>query len=271
MKNQEIISGIKHGSESAWNKLLSSLSDPFCRQIKPILKDVRDITFDDVFEEACIDLMENIKAGKLDEGENNLEGYFFRICKRKALRYASKKKNISVDDDNVVIKDVGSELLPGTPDEESEDDALVNAFLERVLETMPQNQQELLRHFFWDKMSMAEIAAVHGLKNENVAKSLKKRYMENFKKKAKKMLDDDLMAEEAIGRVFERAALRDQIDECRHLESGVLQASACKGGKKVFTEKDIIEGVRNNSPSAWKALYAYFYERMSKDLSQILE
>ncbi len=144
MKNQEIISGIKHGSESAWNKLLSSLSDPFCRQIKPILKDVRDITFDDVFEEACIDLMENIKAGKLDEGENNLEGYFFRICKRKALRYASKKKNISVDDDNVVIKDVGSELLPGTPDEESEDDALVNAFLERVLETMPKNQQELI-------------------------------------------------------------------------------------------------------------------------------
>ena len=267
----DTIKGIKNASDSAWKHLFSTLRGNMGRQLGPILKDVNDITFDDVFEEACIDLMENIKAGKLDEGEHNLEGYLYTICKRKALRYASKKKDISMDSGNFFLQDEGSVQDLGTPEEESDDDKMVNAFLERVLDAMPQRQREMLRHFYWVKMSMAEIASVHGLKNEEVAKSLKSRYMNNFRKIAKQMLEDDQMAEEAIERTFERAALRSQLDECRHLESGVLLSSACKDGKNLFTEEDIISGIKNNSPMAWKALYAYFYAGIREDVSGILE
>jgi len=239
----DIIKGIRNGSDSAWNHLFSALRGSFGRQLSPILKNVNDITFDDVFEEACIDLMENIKAGKLDEGEHNLEGYLYTICKRKALRYASKKEGISMDSGKLFLQDEGSVQDFGTPEEESDDDKMVNAFLERVLDAMPQRQREMLRHFYWDKMSMAEIASVHGLKNEDVAKSLKSRYMNNFRKIAKKMLEDDQLAEEAIERTIERAALRNQIDECRHLESGALLSSACKDGKTKLTEEEIICGI----------------------------
>ena len=271
MKGKDLINEILGGSDAVWRHLFSSPAEKIRKQIQPIMKDVRDITFDDVFEEACIVLMENVKAGKLDEGETNLEGYLFVICKRIALRQAAKKKNLSLDAGEFILKDEKGEEYTGTPEDEAADTAEVNAFLDRVLEAMPANQRAILQHFYWDRMSMTEIAALCGLKNENVAKTTKNRCMEKFKKLAKQMLADDEMAETAIARTIERAALRNQIDECRHLESGVLIASACKDGRTMMSEKEIIEGIRSNSPVAWKALYATIFTNLKKEISPLLD
>ncbi len=127
-----------------------------------------------------------------------------------------------------------------------------------------------LRYFYWDKMSMSEIAALCGFKNENVAKSTKKRYMEKFKEMAAKMLEDDQMAEAAIGRTVERAAIREQLEECRQMGSGVLVASSLKEGKSMLGENEIIVGIRENSPVAWKALYASIYDKLKKELGPII-
>lgn len=270
MSGKELINGIKAGSNSVWKHLFSSPAAAMRRQLGPIMKDVSDVTFDDVFEEACIALMENVKAGKLDEEGLNLEGYLYTICKRIAFRYARKKKPLSLDSESVTLSDEGQEQVPGTPEEEENDSRRVEAFFERVLDSMPANQRAVLKYFYWDKMSMSEIASLCGFKNENVAKSTKKRYMENFKKIARQMLDNDEIADEAIARTIERASLRNQLDECRHLESGVLAASACKEGKTILTEKEIISGIRSNSPVAWKALYAHLFAQLQRDISPIL-
>ena len=234
------------------------------------MKEVKDVTFDDVFEEACIILMENVKAGKLDEKETNLEGYLYVVCKRIALRYA-KKKSLSIDRNEVVLKEEGTESSLGTPEEESADVEMVKAFLDKVLEAMPSNQRAILQYYYWDKMSMSEIAALCGFKNENVAKSTKNRYMEKFRTIARQMLEDDELAEAAIARTIERASLRNQINECRNLGSGKLMASACKDGMAMLSEKEIIEGIHNNSPVAWKALYASIYDKLRQEISPILE
>jgi RNA polymerase sigma factor (sigma-70 family) len=271
MTGKDLIKGIKEDSGKVWRHLFSSPAEAVRRKVEPMMKDVRDVTFDDVFEEACIILMENVKAGKLDEGETNLEGYLFIVCKRIALKHATKKKAVSLDDGEITLKDERSEVYMGTPDEEAADSDEVTAFLDRVLEAMPANQRTILQHFYWDKMSMSEIAALCGLKNENVAKTTKNRCMDKFRKLAKQMLEDDEMAEAAIAKTIERAALRNQIDECKHLESGALIASACKDGKTMLSEKEIIEGIRNNSPVAWKALYATIFNNLKKEISPILE
>lgn len=270
MNAKKIIEGIKTDSAPVWKHLFSISSGAVGKQVRPILNNVRDVTFDDVFEEACIILMENVKAGKLDGGEANLEGYLYVICKRIALRYAGKKNADSIDSGGLVIKDEGAEHIMGTPEEEAEDEAEVAAFLDRVLAEMPANQSAILRHFLWDRMSMGEIAAMCGLKNANVAKSLKKRYMDNFKSLAKKMLNDDAAAEAAIERTIERAALRDQLDECRHVGLGVLVSSACKDGKGMPEGKDIVDGIKINSPLAWKALYARSYDNLKREIEPLL-
>lgn len=271
MTGKEIIRGIKEDSNAVWRHLFSLPAQAVHKQIRPLLKEVRDVTFDDVFEEACIILMENVKAGKLDGKETNLEGYLYVVCKRIALRHANKKKPLSIDNEEVLLKDDGTDPSLGTPEEEAADAERVKAFLDKVLEAMPPNQRAILRYFYWDKMSMSEIAALSGFKNENVAKSTKNRYMEKFKSIARRMLEDDELAEAAIARTVERASLRNQINECRHLESGALIASACKDGKTMLSEKEIIEGIRDNSPLAWKALYATVYHKLRQDISPILD
>ena len=103
MTDRDIIQGIESGQTS------------IRQHIQHILSGVRDVTFDDVYQEACIILMENTKAGKLDnESEMNLPGYLYVICKRVALRYAAKKRPFRIVEkptskDEVVIKEEGEE------------------------------------------------------------------------------------------------------------------------------------------------------------------
>ena len=253
MTDKDIISGIESGMTG------------IRQHIQPILSGVRDVTFDDVYQEACIILMENIKAGKLDtEGEMNLSGYLYVICKRVALRYAARKRPLRIAEkpagkDEVVIKDEGEE--PETESAErmemEEEEAL--RFLDRVLDSIPPTCKSILKRFYWDKMSMRDIATLTGLKNEDTAKSTKKRCMDKFRSIAKAMLEDDEKAEAAIRRTIERAALRDQLEECRQLESGTLARAAHTEGGDKLTDKDIIEGIKNNSSVAWRALFKETY------------
>ena len=249
MTDKDIISGIESGVTS------------IRQHIQPILSGVRDVTFDDVYQEACIILMENIKAGKLDnESEMNLPGYLYVICKRVALRYAAKKRPFRIVEkptskDEVVIKEEGDEQESESAEwmEMEEEEAM--RFLDRVLDSIPPTCKSILKRFYWDKMSMKDIATLTGFKNEDTAKSTKKRCMDKFRSIAKAMLEDDEKADAAIRRTIERAALRDQLDECRQLESGTLSRAAHTEGSVKLTDKDIIEGIKSNSPVAWRALF----------------
>ena len=250
MTDKDLISGIESGVTS------------IRQHIQPILSGIRDVTFDDVYQEACIILMENIKAGKLDtESEMNLSGYLYVICKRIALRYAAKKRPFRIVEkptgkDEVIIKDEGEDRETGSAEcmEMEEEEAM--RFLDRVLDSIPPTCKSILKRFYWDNMSMKDIATLTGLKNEDTAKSTKKRCMDKFRSIAKAMLEDDEKAEIAIRRTIERAALRDQLDECRQLESGTLSRAAHTEGSVKLTDKDIIEGIKSNSPVAWRELFS---------------
>ena len=157
--------------------------------------------------------------------------------------------------DEVIIKDEGEERETESAElmEMEEEEAM--RFLDRVLDSIPPTCKSILKRFYWDKMSMKDIATLTGLKNEDTAKSTKKRCMDKFRSIAKAMLEDDEKAEIAIRRTIERAALRDQLDECRQLESGTLARAAHTEGSVKLTDKDIIEGIKSNSPVAWRALF----------------
>ena len=249
MTDRDIIQGIESGQTS------------IRQHIQPILSGVRDVTFDDVYQEACIILMENIKAGKLDnESEMNLPGYLYVICKRVALRYAAKKRPFRIVEKptskgEVVIKDEGEEQESKSAECMEMEEEETMRFLDRVLDSIPPTCKSILKRFYWDKMSMKDIATLTGLKNEDTAKSTKKRCMDKFRSIAKAMLEDDEKADAAIRRTIERAALRDQLDECRQLESGTLSRAAHTEGSVKLTDKDIIEGIKSNSPVAWRALF----------------
>lgn len=225
MTDSEIIKGIKNNSEAAWREAYMQMKPGIKMQVMPLLKDVVDVTFDDVFEEGLIILMENVKDGKIDEnGSNNLSGYLYTICRRIALKHYKKKPLMIVVEEKVDPADHGDI----DPDVLMEQDREAREFLDRVLNSIPENCKKILKRFYWDHMPMDMIAAMMGLKNANTAKTTKNRCMDKFKDIAKKMLADDEKAEVAVQRSVERAALRDLFEQLRQEEDGSLAMAACK-------------------------------------------
>ena len=241
MTDNDIIRGIRENSESSWRELFAQTHSQFAPKISAILKRSLATTYEDVYEQACMDLMENVKDGRLVEGDGvNLTGYLYTICWRRALRAENshkvqEKRNEKMAHDTVE-EEASEKFAPDVmmvynpdSDAEAEDEAL--AFLDRVLDSIPESCRQLLRRFYWDKLPMRDIAAAMGLKNDDVAKATKNKCMNKFKSIAKAMLADDEKAEDAVTRVVERDALRDLLEECRKEAAGDWSIAA-------LTEKD---------------------------------
>jgi len=237
MTDSEIIRGIRDNSPAAWRAAYSQMKPSVRQQVAPLLRDVKGVEFDDIFEDGLIILMENIKDGKLTEdGGTNLAGYLYIICKRLALRQLQRKDPEPQPEG--VTKVTGPKggftiIVPGHEDGElidpevmKEEDRYARDFLDRVLSSLPENCRMILKRFYWDHLPMDRIAPLMGLKNANTAKTTKNRCMDKYKDIAKKMLADDEKAEKAIQRSVERSAVRDLLEQLRKEDSGELSMAA---------------------------------------------
>lgn len=233
MTDNDIIRGIRENSESAWRAFFAKTHDQFKPKISAILKRASETTYEDIYEQSCLDLMDNVKDGKLVESEDvNLSGYMYTICWRLALKAETKRKRAEVRmEEYLPEEEVQLEYDPADQDT-AENEAM--AFLNKVLESMPIQCRQIFRRFYWDKMPMKDIAAAMGLKNDDVAKATKSKCMKKFKDIAKAMLADDEKAEDAVRRTVERDALRDLLEECRKEAAGDWAVAALKdnGDKK---------------------------------------
>ena len=241
MTDNDIIRGIRENSSAAWRELYHASVGGIRAKIEPMLKKVKHITFDDLFKDACITLMEDVKKGKVKEGTGtNLSGYLYTICWRAALRQNDRevrpkepvKAVVNMRNGAVIVEEPNEGMKDEDPDVAQKKEKEAFEFLDRVLKAIPEDCRKLLRRFYWDKMPMKDIAPAMGLKNENVAKVKKNRCMDKFKEMAKAMLADDERAEEAVRRTIERDALRDLLEDFRQEECGDLALAALKGKDK---------------------------------------
>lgn len=192
-----------------------------------ILSKVTDWEFEDIYAEGLIMLMEHIKQGRLNE-ENctNLSGYVYMICKHIALKkYHQAQKNCPYDQTAFMQKASDKSF---DPDEMAQDDEMVKEFLDRVFSEMPDKCRGLLKRFYWERMSMDEIAPLLGLRNADATKTTKNRCMNKFKELAKMMLENDERAEIAVQRTVERESLRGLLEQFRQESEGKIVAAACR-------------------------------------------
>lgn len=239
MTDNDIIQGIRENSSAAWRELYLSVKEGIRNRIQPMLRNVHHITFDDLFNDACLTLMDHVKDGKLAEGiDTNLSGYLYTICWRNALRQGVRElrpkepeKAENRMNGKLILVEPHGEDGP-QPGEMMEDEKEAYEFLDRVFGSIPAACQQLLKRFYWDKMPMKDIAPILGLKNENVAKTKKNRCMDKFKEIAEALLADEGKAEAAIRRTVERNALRDLLEDLCQEEAGELALAALKDKKK---------------------------------------
>lgn len=240
MTDKELITGIRNNSEAAWRTIYYGVKPGIRLRIEPMLFNVKDVTFDDIYNDALIILMGNVKDGKLTENNaDNLSGYLYTICYRLALKrlreplppYDPSGRTITTDSGGTHIEVTGANEIEENPNTPFTEDEWVRNFLDRVLDSLPLNCKQILKRFYWEGLSMDEIAPTMGLKNANSAKTTKNRCMDKFKKLVTDLLADDERAEEAIRRAVERNALRDLLERFRQEDSGEIATAACKSGK----------------------------------------
>ena len=171
--------------------------------------------------------MQKAKNGEVAVSrEGALFSYLAQIGKLTACNLLRKRRSLTPEEMvtislNLHKEDEDSEI---TVDEkqQSQDD-----FLDRVFDSIPDACKQLLKKFYWDHKPMDEIASILHLGNANSAKTKKNRCMNQFKDIAKKLVDSDEFAEDAVRACVERAMLRELLEDERMVmkEAGIRIAA----------------------------------------------
>ena len=127
---------------------------------------------EDVFQDALIVLYKYIKTGKYTEG-HSLQAFLQTICRNLWINKAKR--------DN---RQVSLDKLTDVADTESITDELISVerarFVEEAMGKLGERCRELLIMSNFDKLSMKEIAAKMGFKNEDAAKTRKYKCMQSL-------------------------------------------------------------------------------------------
>ena len=218
MTDSQLIFGIMQNDERAWRHI--------CRKMKPGFASILGQTFsidrisqediDDIFQDSLIILMQKVKSGEIESSrEGALFSYLVRIGKFTACNLIRKKREQSMDDA------VTFSLYLHNSEEDNSDMAvdekqqMQNEFLDKLFSRIPSECSTLLKHFYWHRKPMDEIASILGMRNADSVKTKKSKCMSRIKEIAARLIEDDEYAEEAIRNAIERAALKELIEEER--------------------------------------------------------
>ena len=234
MTDTQIIHGIRTNNPIVWRYICRNLRSPFIVTLKRfcLSTSLSSNDWEDIFQDTCVILMENIKQGKFEERPGStLFSYLVEIGKRTmqtALRKKAKHHPTTKTEEDTphIIQLWAKPTLKSQEDEAEVLDMSVeekqtqqNEFLDRVFDSIPDACKTLLKKFYWDHKPMDEIASIMSLRNADTAKTKKNRCMNQFKEIAKKLIENDEYAEEAVRACVERAVLKELLDDERIMQN----------------------------------------------------
>lgn len=227
MTDSQIIYGIQTNNAIVWRYICRNLKSPFIVTLKRFCLNpsLSSDDWEDIFQDTCVVLMENIKQGKFEERPGStLFSYFVEIGK-KNMQNALRKHN---KHHPIVQKDGSTHILVFNPKEQhtsfdeidrevtaEEKQAAQDEFIDKVFDSVPTECKNIFKMFYWEHKPMDEIASIYGLRNANSAKTKKTRCMKLFKDVKEALLKSGDYDEELIKAAAERASLRELLEDER--------------------------------------------------------
>lgn len=132
----------------------------------------------DIFQESVLALYKNAKKGHLDAMKSSIKTYLFAIGRKIFLKQTQRQKIKwdSLDDNPQIYEKLESTLLP---EKHLSDRQLL---ISKLLPKLRLVCQDILVSFYYKNMSLKAIAEQQGYRSTNVAKVMKSRCMEGFRK-----------------------------------------------------------------------------------------
>ena len=253
MTDAQIIHGIRTNNPIVWRYICRNLKSPFIVTLKRFCLNpsLSSDDWEDIFQDTCVVLMENIKQGKFEERPGStLFSYFVEIGK-KNMQNALRKHN---KHHPIVQKDGSTHILVFNPKEQhtsfdeidrevtaEEKQAAQDEFIDKVFDSVPTECKNIFKMFYWEHKPMDEIASIYGLRNANSAKTKKTRCMKLFKDVKEALLKSGDYDEELIKAAAERASLRELLEYERaycQLENVAIAALKNEDEEKPDNDKE---------------------------------
>lgn len=253
MTDSQIIHGIQTNNAIVWRYICRNLKSPFIVTLKSFCLNpsLSSDDWEDIFQDTCVVLMENIKQGKFEERPGStLFSYFVEIGK-KNMQNALRKHN---KHHPIVQKDGSTHILVFNPKEQhtsfdeidrevtaEEKQAAQDEFIDKVFDSVPTECKNIFKMFYWEHKPMDEIASIYGLRNANSAKTKKTRCMKLFKDVKEALLKSEDYDEELIKAAAERASLRELLEDERaycQLENVAIAALKNEDEEKPDNDKE---------------------------------
>lgn len=130
-----------------------------------------------VYQDSCIALFLNIKEGKLVSLTSSLSTYFTRICINQTLKTFHNSTPVdSIDDERFDHRKVDEIINEGSGFSVEQQQAMAD-----IVNNMSHPCNVILWSYYYDNMSMNEIASVINYKNSDTVKAKKTQCMQKLK------------------------------------------------------------------------------------------
>ena len=208
MTDAQIVMSIMQNDSRGWRYICRNMKQGFTAILARTFSFGRtpDADIEDIFQDSCIVLMQKVKEGKFAiTGEHSVFRFLVKIGINNACNFIRKHRPLTSKEEVTVT---------------------LNEFLDRAFDSLPDTCKAIFKKFYWERKSMDEIADIIGYNTADSVKSKKTNCMKKFKDFAKKLLESDEFAEEAVRATAERAALKEVLEEERiYAENGITMAA----------------------------------------------
>ncbi len=188
--DQQIVKSLRKGDTSVFEKLYK---DKYYLIESLVVKkggDKHDAK--DIFHESLIVLYKNIRKEEF-ELTSSLSTYIFSIARNlwlKEITKRSKRNEVSISDGKSEFSDTNPILVESASLKEER-----FKVMKEVLNDIGDPCKSLITKFYFLKKSMEEISSEMGYKSASVAKHQKYKCMERIRKKVKKAMDKQQVAQ----------------------------------------------------------------------------
>lgn len=242
MTEAQIIVGIIQNDNRSWRYVYRSMKPGFSSIIRNAYDfgETASSDIEDIFQDSCLILMQKLKDGEFVQSrEGALFSYLVKIGTNTAANLARKRYGTKSTEEETphlmpFLKIRGAKIPDIHKVQENEPGNISiskiqqsqDEFLDRAFDSLPDTCKTIFKKFYWGRKQMDEIADVIGYANEDSVKTKKSRCMKTFKEFAKKLLENEEFAEEAVRATVERAMLRELINEEKvYAQTGVTMAA----------------------------------------------
>ena len=228
MTDAQIVMSIMQNDSRGWRYICRNMKQGFAAILARTFSFGRTANADieDIFQDSCIVLMQKVKEGKFAiTGENSVFKFLVNIGINNVCNFIRKHRPLTSKEEVTVALNLhdDNQDVELSVDEQQQ---AQEEFLDRAFDSLPDTCKAIFKKFYWERKSMDEIADIIGYNTADSVKSKKSNCMKKFKDFAKKLLESDEFAEEAVRATAERVALRELLEEERiYAESGITMAA----------------------------------------------